>query len=115
MTFPLTEIDQELEAIPKSKWRSLFHNTAIGIIGLNAGMTNVAVGAALGRGNGWNNFTQGFGNGAVASLGKQWYQSVVGYRPRMESGEGVFEGSQAQQVPENMDTTTKDSVYLVIP
>ncbi len=57
--------------------------------GLNAGITNAAVGAGLGRGNAWDNFTRGFGNGAVASLGKQWYQSVVGYRPRMESGEGV--------------------------
>ena len=57
--------------------------------GMNNGITNMAVGAALGRGNAWDNFTQGFGMGAAFGIGKWGYRNFVGYDPTMAAGKGV--------------------------
>jgi RHS repeat-associated protein len=59
--------------------------------GLNNGITNVAVNWATGKGgNVSKQFYEGLKIGAAAGVAKWVYHGMVGYRPRMESGVGVF-------------------------
>lgn len=62
--------------------------------GVNNGMTNMAMGAVLGQGSAWDNFMEGFGVGSISGVFKWGYKKIVGYRPRMESGEGVIDKRQ---------------------